>query len=71
MFQKLRADGNGKILFLPTPQNIGYRFLGWYTDAAAGDPIDRDHIFGQDQTIYAHWEAICPEIIHLSRGTVT
>lgn len=42
---------------LPTPIREGYRFLGWYTAAEEGLPVDAETVFtGGDHTLYAHWE---------------
>lgn len=42
---------------LPEPTKEFYEFVGWYTDAEAGDRITSDSIFNttEDKTLYAHW----------------
>ena len=43
---------------LPTPQKIGYRFMGWYTSATGGTKITETTTFStnSNETLYAHWE---------------
>lgn len=44
---------------LPTTSRTGYNFLGWFTDATAGDEItDATKMPAGDVTYYAHWEII-------------
>ena len=42
---------------LPEPLRQGYRFEGWYTDPAEGQPVDSwtTVSLSADQTLYAHW----------------
>ena len=43
---------------LPTPTMVGYKFIGWYTEASGGSEIQSTTKFliTSDQTLYAHWE---------------
>lgn len=43
---------------LPEPVREGYKFLGWYTEAEAGQRIKSTTKFtaDQDQVLYAHWQ---------------
>lgn len=43
---------------LPTPVRSGYAFTGWYTED--NTPVTSETIVGitEDQTLYAHWEAM-------------
>ena len=44
---------------LPATSRLGYKFLGWFTDATAGDEItDTTKMPAGDVTYYAHWEII-------------
>lgn len=43
---------------LPAPSREGHRFLGWFTDAEAGDAVTADTVVTQSITLYPHWEAI-------------
>ena len=44
---------------LPEASRLGYTFLGWFTDATAGDEItDATKMPAGDVTYYAHWEII-------------
>ncbi len=47
-----------KLTGLPSPSRSGYAFVGWYKDAACGNPWDaeNDTVAG-DMTLYAKWEA--------------
>lgn len=49
---------------LPTPQKLGYKFLGWYTAASGGTKVTESTIHRQDKnvTIYAHWQNTAPVI---------
>lgn len=43
---------------MPTPERDGYRFDGWYTEAAEGEKVTSDTTMGgADATVYAHWTA--------------
>lgn len=46
---------NGKLPALPTPVRKGYAFVGWFTEAAAGEEVTAATLFQRDETIYAHW----------------
>ena len=43
---------------LPTATRDYYRFIGWYTETAAGagERVTADYTFSADTTLYAHWE---------------
>lgn len=44
---------------LPETSRLGYKFLGWFTDATAGDEITEATKMPADNvTYYAHWEII-------------
>ena len=40
------------------PARVGYRFTGWYSDAACREPFSFDSIPASDKTVYAGWEAV-------------
>lgn len=42
---------------LPIPTRQYYTFDGWYTDRAGGEKVTASSVFGNDTTIYAHWNA--------------
>lgn len=46
---------DGKLESLPTPTRDGYKFDGWFTEAAGGDKVTTATVFTQNATIYAHW----------------
>ncbi len=43
---------------LPETWRVGYKFLGWYTEATGGTKFTREtkHLTDGDQVLYAHWE---------------
>lgn len=45
---------------LPIPFRTGYKFLGWFTDEIGGTQIKEDTKVTalDEQTVYAHWEAL-------------
>ena len=45
---------------LPTPQKLGYSFLGWYLDKAYTIPYVKDilYLYMEDITLYAKFEKI-------------
>lgn len=54
---------------LPTdPTRNGYAFVGWYTLAVDGTPVDGDTVMAtaNDHTLYAHWEPM--SILHVRSG---
>lgn len=52
----LMTDGSGVLQSLPTtPTKSGYNFVGWYTDANAGDLVQVGHAFTSDALLYARW----------------
>lgn len=52
----LMTDGSGVLQSLPTtPTKSGYNFVGWYTDANAGDLVQAGHAFTSDAMLYARW----------------
>ena len=40
---------------LPSPSRTGYDFVGWYTDAVAGDKVEPTDTVNKDITLYARW----------------
>ena len=40
------------------PARAGYRFTGWYSDAACREPFSFGSIPASDKTVYAGWEAV-------------
>ncbi len=56
--ESLSAQAGDKLTDLPTTTRSGYAFVGWYKDAACGNPWDaeNDTVAG-DMTLYAKWEA--------------
>lgn len=47
------------------PEREGYKFIGWYTAAVDGEPVERQSYYKEDQrleriteniTLYAHWQ---------------
>ena len=47
----------GTALKLPTPTKEGYKFLGWYTAASGGIPIEQNpYTPTENITLYAQWE---------------
>ncbi len=56
--ESLSAQAGDKLTGLPSPGRSGYAFVGWYKDAACGNPWDaeNDTVAG-DMTLYAKWEA--------------
>ena len=52
----LMTDASGVLQSLPTtPTKSGYNFVGWYTDANAGDLVQVGHAFTSDALLYARW----------------
>lgn len=53
----LTTDGSGVLQSLPSnpPTKSGYNFVGWYTDANAGDLVQAGHAFTSDAMLYARW----------------
>lgn len=52
----LMTDASGVLQSLPTtPTKSGYNFVGWYTDANAGDLVQVGHAFTSDAMLYARW----------------
>ncbi len=51
---------NEKYGDLPTPNRIGYSFVGWYTEQTNGELVTADTIMevSQDHTLYAYWNPI-------------
>ena len=45
-----------KLDSLPTPEYDGYNFIGWFTNETGGDEITTSTVFGENMTIFAHWE---------------
>ncbi|MCL1891572.1 MAG: InlB B-repeat-containing protein [Coriobacteriia bacterium] len=63
------------LLFYPTPSKTGHSFLGWYTAVAGGVLIEKDYLYTQDTTLYAHWEknesvAVSPDDNNTGAGIV-
>ena len=52
-----RYEVGATVSEFPTTEREGYRFLGWFLEATAGDPIDSVVMKG-NMTIYAQWEMI-------------
>lgn len=52
-----RYDVGTTVSEFPTPTREGYRFLGWFAEATAGDPLT-SVVMNADKTIYAQWEMI-------------
>jgi len=53
---------------LPVPTRNGYEFIGWFTHATAGDPVDARFIANGHMTLWARWQRV-PRIIEPS-GTL-
>ena len=52
----LMTDASGVLQSLPTtPTKSGYNFVGWYTDANAGDLVQVGHAFTSDAMLSARW----------------
>ncbi|MBQ6284695.1 MAG: InlB B-repeat-containing protein [Bacilli bacterium] len=49
---------NSKIGTLPIVERTGYNFVGWYTDAEGGTPVDANTIVKGELNAYARWEGI-------------
>jgi len=49
-----------KLPALPTPENEGYLFDGWYTQPQGGVKITDETTFTRNTTIYAHWATAHP-----------
>ncbi len=50
-------------LFRPNkPTKEGFKFVGWYEDAAKTTEYDFDKLVTQDITLYAKWEKKAPEV---------
>lgn len=57
--ETITKNYNEELGNLPATSRIGYTFLGWFTDATAGDEItDATKMPAGDVTYYAHWEII-------------
>lgn len=48
----------GKVGTLPTAKMDGYRFIGWYTDAALTSAFDADSTINSAMTLYAKYEPL-------------
>lgn len=57
--ETITKNYNEELGNLPTTSRLGYKFLGWFTDATAGDEItDATKMPAGDVTYYAHWKII-------------
>ena len=62
------SSGEGLSIYVGTgmgPKREGYEFVGWYTEAVGGEPVENQSYYYQDQhlepiteniTLYAHWQ---------------
>jgi uncharacterized repeat protein (TIGR02543 family) len=55
---------------IPTPERMGYRFVGWYTQENGGERIDEHTIVSKssDHDLYAHWEAVDVVVTFMADG---
>ena len=58
----------GKLLKPADPERAGYRFTGWYTDAACTVAWDFDDPVNADMTLYAGWERISDDTPPVTPG---
>ena len=64
--------GEGETATITVPERRGYRFLGWYTDAAFtdGNEWEADSVLNADIEIYAKWENVTYTLTaHYNDGT--
>lgn len=55
---EMTTGTDGKLSHLPVPTRSGYLFEGWFTAAQGGTEIKRQHTFGANKTVYAHWSKV-------------
>lgn len=48
---------------IPTPEQEGYRFLGWFTAEEDGDLWEETRGVNEDLELYAHWEKLPEETV--------
>lgn len=70
------TDSEGKLTIdLPTPTRPDYEFLGWFTERNGGTQVDKNRVYSQDTTLYAHWQEITKSSItvycEIDRGSAT
>lgn len=58
--QSYTAPYGAKITEPSEPEAEGYRFLGWFADAACTQKFDFNWLVGGDTTIYAGWKETTP-----------
>lgn len=58
----------GKLLKPADPEREGYRFSGWYTDAACTVAWDFDDPVNADMTLYAGWEPVSDDTPPVTPG---
>lgn len=58
----------GKLLKPADPEREGYRFTGWYTDAACTVAWDFDDPVNADMTLYAGWEPVSEDTPPVTPG---
>ena len=58
----------GKLLKPADPEREGYRFTGWYTDAACTVAWDFDDPVNADMTLYAGWEPVSDDTPPVTPG---
>jgi len=55
---------------LPSITKPGFRFDGWFTEAAGGTKIDEKSVFtGSTKTLYAQWKPLAPNSITITFDT--
>lgn len=67
---KMSTPSGQKVRFPQNPTREGYKFIGWFTEAAAGTQVAEDNFLAQEVTLYAHWEALPKAVVtlHLNNG---
>lgn len=57
MYYKAQTNADGTLTDWPAdPTWADHSFVGWYDAASGGNEYARDHVFGDNGTVYAHWQ---------------
>lgn len=67
--EPIQAEYNTTIT-LPTPNRLGHRFLGWYTDAELTTPFAENTPIKSNMTLYAKWELQTVTVTFVVDGNV-
>lgn len=54
-YRRVEISAGSKLENLPEPVLAGWTFVGWYTEAAAGEKVTAGAVINQNVSLYAHW----------------